>query len=70
MSEIKIEGITELLTPRKRWYALQAGDYVRSRVTRRKRKILRAHGGIIVLQKLRGEGTTVYVDCDRHFFVI
>lgn len=63
-------GQTEGYTKLKDWVTLKAGQTILQRRSLIKRKILEANDGIIVLQKILGYGTTVYVPCDRSSFII
>lgn len=62
-------GKTEAITPRKDWMALEPGDYIISRKSGLKRKIISKNRGSVEVIKVRGIGTTVYADCDRAWFI-
>lgn len=62
---------TEKIVSRDLWRSLRTGDTIYSRKTMLPRKILHATGsGSITLQKIKGDGQTIYADCDRANFVI
>lgn len=65
-----MSGKTEKLTMREQWSQVKTGDKVYSRRTLQPRLVINGHNGFVILQKLRGVGTTTYVDCDRGNFIL
>lgn len=67
-------GITELITPLASWMSIERGDVIYSRQSGIPRIVLSTNNGCVRLQKVVQGGTrrltTVYVPCDRHFFVV
>jgi len=71
ISEYITEEKIEKVVSRDLWRSIRTGDVIYSRKTMLPRRVLHATGsGSVKLQKVSGEGTTAYCDCDRANFVI
>ncbi len=60
----------ELLTSRSVWKNIVPGQVISSRRSGMRRKVISGGNGFVVLRKVKGQGTTTYVDCDRGYFIV